>query len=161
MKKLLALSLIAATMVPSVAMARGNHPMAGCGLGYLLLSNKENDKVSQVLGATTNGTFGSQTFGISSGTSGCTEDGTVKFARAAEVYAEVNLDTLRREMAIGKGETVETFASLLGATEATRPAMIQLFQTQYASLFASASTNSADLMNALSSTLSQHPELLG
>src|SRR5882762_2292892 len=107
MKKLLALSL-ATVLVPTLALAAGNHPMAGCGLGYLLLSNKDNSKVTQVLGATTNGTFGTQTFGISSGTSGCTEDGAVKFAKATEVYADVNLDSLRREMAMGKGEYVET-----------------------------------------------------
>src|SRR5476649_58541 len=155
MKKLLALSLVAA-MMPSLALARGNHPMAGCGLGYLLLSNKDNEKVTQVLGATTNGTFGTQTFGISSGTSGCTEDGAVKMAKATEVYAEVNLDSLRREMAMGKGEVVETFASLLGATEATRPAMIKLFQSEYASLFPSVNTTSGDLMGMLSLTFAQH-----
>src|SRR5216684_3971141 len=99
MKKLLALSLVAA-MMPSLALARGNHPMAGCGLGYMLLSNKDNEKVTQVLGATTNGTSGSQTFGISSGTSGCTEDGTVKLARATEVFAEVNFGSLQKDMAM-------------------------------------------------------------
>lgn len=160
MKKLLAVSLVAA-MMPSLALAGGNHPMAGCGLGYLLLSNKDNTKVTQVLGGTTNGTFGSQTFGITSGTSGCTEDGAVKFARAAEVYAEVNLDSLRREMAIGKGEYVETFASLLGATDASKPAMLQLFQKEYASLFPSTSTTSGDLLSTLSAKIAQHPELLG
>jgi len=160
MKKLLAIS-VAAALMPTFALARGNHPLAGCGLGYMLLSNKDNEKVTQVLGATTNGTSGSQTFGISSGTSGCTEDGAVKFARAAEVYAEVNLDSLRHEMAIGKGEYVETFASLLGATDSTRPAMLQVFQSEYSSLFASSSSTSGDLMNALSSTMSRHPELLG
>src|SRR6202022_366645 len=102
MRRFLALGLVAG-LLPSLALAAGNHPMAGCGLGYLLLSNKDNTKVTQVLGATTNGTFGTQTFGISSGTSGCTEDGAVKVAKAAEVYAEVNLDSLRREMAMGKG----------------------------------------------------------
>jgi hypothetical protein len=160
MKKLVALSLVAA-LVPSLAFAAGNHPMAGCGLGYLLLSHEKNDQLSQILGATTNGTFGSQTFGITSGTSGCTQDGAVKLVKAAEVYADVNLDSLRREMAMGKGEVVETFASLLGANEATRPAMLQLFQTEYASLFPSATTSTSDMLNALSQTLAQHPELLG
>ena len=160
MRKLLALSLVA-TLMPSLALAGGSHPMSGCGLGYMLLSNKDNEKVTQVLGATTNGTSGSQTFGISSGTSGCTTDGAVKWAKAVEVYAEVNLDTLRHEMAMGKGEYVETFASLLGATDATRPAMLQLFQSEYASLFPSATTTSGELMNALGTTMAQHPELLG
>ncbi|HVO33607.1 MAG TPA: DUF3015 family protein, partial [Elusimicrobiota bacterium] len=119
MKKALALSL-AAALLPSFAMARGNHPMAGCGLGYLLVSNKDNDKVTQIIGATTNGTFGTQTFGISSGTSGCTEDGAVKVARAAEVFAEVNLDSLRRDMAAGQGEFVTAFASLLSEKPASQ-----------------------------------------
>src|SRR5687768_5086301 len=58
MKKLVTLGI--ALLIPSITLAAGNHPMGGCGLGYLLMSNKDNDKVTQVLGATTNGTFGSQ-----------------------------------------------------------------------------------------------------
>jgi hypothetical protein len=160
MRKLAVLT-IAALLAPSLAMAAGNHPMAGCGLGYLLLSNKDNTKVTQVLGGTTNGTFGSQTFGITSGTSGCTEDGAVKFARATEVFAEVNLASLRSEMAAGQGEYVTAFASLLGASETNRPAMVRFFQTQYQSLFPTAETNASDLLNVLSTKLASHPELLG
>jgi hypothetical protein len=160
MKKLVALSLVT-TLVPSLALASGNHPMAGCGLGYLLLSNKDNTQVTQILGATTNGTFGSQTFGISSGTSGCTQDGAVKLSKATEVYADVNLDSLRHEMAMGQGEFVNTFASMLGASEATRPALVKFFQSEYASLFPSAQTSFAEMLNTLSVKLAQHPELLG
>src|SRR6266852_3401183 len=148
MKKLLALSL-AVGLVPSLAMARGNHPMAGCGLGYLLLSNKDNDKVTQVLGATTNGTFGTQTFGISSGTSGCTQDGAVKVARATEVFVEVNLDSIRQDMAKGQGEYVNTLASLLGATEATQPQLVRFFHAEYPSLFPTAQTSSEELLKSL------------
>ncbi len=160
MKKVMALGL-AALMMPTFVMARGNHPMGGCGLGYLLLSNRDNDKITQVLGATTNGTFGSQTFGISSGTSGCTEDGAVKLARATEVYAEVNLDTLRQEIAKGDGEFVSTFASLLGASEVNRPALVRYMQSEYASLFPTAGTTSSEMLGVLSQKLADHPELLG
>jgi hypothetical protein len=160
MKKLVALSLVAA-LSPTLALAVGSHPMAGCGLGYMLMSNKDNSKVTQVLGATTNSTFGSQTFGITSGTSGCTEDGAVKWAKATEVYAEVNLESLRREMAIGQGEYVETFVSMLGAPEANRPAMLSFLKAEYASLFPSANTTSGEFMTTLSQKLAQHPELVG
>ncbi|HMX95743.1 MAG TPA: DUF3015 family protein, partial [Elusimicrobiota bacterium] len=78
MKKLLALGFVAA-MVPSLALAKGgNHPMGGCGLGYVLFGNNDNTPVMQILAATTNGTSANQTFGMTSGTSGCTEDGAVK-----------------------------------------------------------------------------------
>ena len=160
MKKITA--LCAALMLPSLAFAGiGNHPMGGCGLGYLLLSHQDNQKVTQVLGATTNGTFGSQTFGISSGTSGCTESGEVKLARETEVFAEVNLDSLRAEMAAGQGDYVNAFATLLGANDATRPQMVQFFHNEYKSLFPSASTTSDQMLNTLASKLAQHPELLG
>jgi len=160
MRKVIALGILA-SLLPTLAMARGNHPMAGCGLGYLLLSNKDNEKVTQVLGATTNGTFGTQTFGISSGTSGCTEDGAVKVARATEVFADVNLASLRQEMATGEGEYVNTFAVLLGANEATRPQMVRFFQSEYQNLFPTAGTSSEEMLKTLSEKLAAHPELLG
>src|SRR5689334_18165866 len=160
MRKVITIGVLA-SLLPTLAMARGNHPMAGCGLGYLLLSNKENDKVSQVLGSTTNGTFGSQTFGISSGTSGCTQDGAVKMARATEVFAEVNFEALRHEMAAGQGEYVNAFASLLGANETTRPELVRFFQQEYSALYPTASTDSAEMLERLSNKLASHPELLG
>ena len=48
----------------------------GCGLGKLAWSDYKTPKniAPQVMMATTNATFGSQTFGISFGTSGCTND---------------------------------------------------------------------------------------
>jgi len=159
MKKLLVLSFTT-LLVPTLVLARGNHPMAGCGLGYILLSNKDNDKVTQVLGATTNGT-GVQTFGISSGTSGCTQDGAVKVARATEVFVEVNLDSIRQDMAKGEGEYVNTLASLLGATEATQPQLVRFFHAEYPSLFPTAQTSSEELLKTLSEKLAAHPELLG
>jgi len=158
MKKVIALSLLAA-LVPTLASARGNHPMAGCGLGYLLLSNQDNSKIMQVVGATTNGTFGSQTFGISSGTSGCTEDGAVKLVKATEVYAEVNLDSLRREMASGQGEYVTTLAAMLGATNTTT--LVRYFQENYSAIFPSASTSSTEMLQNLSAKLAERPELIG
>jgi len=160
MKKLLAVAFSLAMALPVQVFAKGNHPMAGCGLGYILLSNKDNGKVTQVLGATTNATSGNQTFGITSGTSGCTEDGAVKLAKEAEVYAEVNLDSLRKEMAIGDGEFVRTFASLLGAKGTQVPTMLKMFHDEYASLFSSSDTSSAEMLKNLSSTLANHPGLV-
>jgi hypothetical protein len=160
MKKIVAFSLIAA-LVPSLALAHGNHPMAGCGLGYLLISNKDNEKTTQIIGATTNGTFSTQTFGISSGTSGCTEDGAVKVAKATEMYAEVNIQSLRQEMASGQGEYVSTFARMIGASEASQPQMVKFFQQNYSVLFPTAGTSSTDMLQTLAAKLSEHPELLG
>lgn len=145
----------------SIALADGNHPMAGCGLGYMLLGHDNNSTAGQVIGATTNGTFGNQTFGITSGTSGCTQDGAVKMVKATEVFAEVNFDSLQREMAIGRGEYVETFASLLGATDATRSEWLRFFQREYTALFPTFETRPEEMLHALRLAVPSHPELAG
>jgi hypothetical protein len=159
MKKLTALCL-AVGMLPSVVLAAGNHPMAGCGLAYMLFAKDDNSRTVQILAGTTNGSFGAQTFGITSGTSGCTESGRLAKSREAEVYAEVNLKNLQREMAAGGGEYLNAFAALLGVSESNRPALFKLCQEKYADLFPAAGTTSVDMLGRLQGEISARPELL-
>lgn len=155
MKKVLAVLAVAVVALPGITLAKGgNHPMAGCGLGYVLFGNQDNDKIKQIFAATTNATSGNQTFGMTTGTSGCTEDGAVKMVKEAEVFAEVNLDSLRREMALGQGEYVTAFASLLGAKGDQIPALVSLFQKEYSRLFPTANTTSGEMLSSLSTILS-------
>ncbi|EOQ96337.1 PF11220 family protein [Leptospira wolbachii serovar Codice str. CDC] len=86
--------------------------MAGCGLGSMVTVWK-ND-IGQVLAATTNVSFSSQTFGITSGTSNCTTDGIVRADRAQEVFITYNEEPLELETARGTGERIRAIASLLG-----------------------------------------------
>ena len=88
--------LLAAAVVfgANFAQAQGD---AGCGLGSMII--QENTKVMQILAATTNGTFGSQTFGITFGTSGCSASGIVKNDKQIQYFVEVNQEELMREMA--------------------------------------------------------------
>jgi hypothetical protein len=57
----------------------------------------------QVMMATTNGTFGSQTFGISSGTSGCTNDGVIMKNKHINMTSRA-FESLAQEMAQGRGK---------------------------------------------------------
>jgi hypothetical protein len=160
MKKLAVVGVVLG-LVPALGLAVGNHPMAGCGLGYLLLSNKDNTKVTQVLGGTTNGTFGSQTFGISSGTSGCTEDGAVKFAKETETFVAVNYAQLQRDIAAGQGEYATAFATLLGAPEFQRPVLVSFLHANYEALFPQGNADAGVTLQALTAKLAEHPEVLG
>jgi hypothetical protein len=158
MKKISIVLTAAMATMPVFSASSGNHPMAGCGLGYLLLSNKDNDKFTQIVGATTNGTFGTQTFGISSGTSGCTQDGAVKLAKETEVFAEVNLKSLRRDLAEGRGEFADAFASLIGVPEFHRADLISFLHANYADIFPRPDTDADAMLRAVAVKLSQHHE---
>lgn len=153
--------IIVALIVAAPVAARatgGVHPMGGCGLGYLLFSEKQ-DKGSQILAATTNGTFYSQTFGISSGTSGCTEDGAVKLVRRLEAFTEANFANLRRDISAGRGEYLDSFASLLGVKESDRPELIRFLHAEYASLFPAPTTTPDQMLSTLMLKLSRRPDL--
>jgi hypothetical protein len=115
----------------STAFAAG-YGSAGCGLGSLAF--QKND-MTQVLAATTNGTFGSQTFGITFGTSNCNAEGMVKLSMARESFIEANYKDLSRDAAAGKGEYVNSLAVLYGYTPQTAWQFSQLLQKNYTTIF--------------------------
>jgi uncharacterized circularly permuted ATP-grasp superfamily protein len=82
--------------------------MAGCGLGSILFGAKPG-KI-QIISSTTNGLYGNQTFGITSGTSNCDIP---KMGQQAAVFIEVNKEVVRKEAAIGNGESVAAISMLL------------------------------------------------
>jgi len=63
---------------------------------------------------TTNGIFGSQTFGISTGSSGCTNDGKVWAEQTTELFVAATFGNLAEDMARGYGEHLTALATLLG-----------------------------------------------
>ncbi len=143
--KRLALLVFAAVALsaPQFAQAAGD---AGCGLGHLAWQGK-NGKLAQILAVTTNGTFGSQTFGITTGTSGCTASGLVRVDREQEYFANVNRDVLSVEMARGEGENLAALAALMGCSDVREFATFT--QSHYERLFPTTSTSGAEMLRSL------------
>jgi hypothetical protein len=115
--------------------ARNN---VGCGLGTMLWQgNADNSSLFQAFQATTNGTFGSQTFGLTTGTSECDQPSTfVKNDRLNE-FVVANMDNLAKDIAMGRGETLEAFAELLQIPTEKRAEFNQKMQTNFAKIFTS------------------------
>jgi hypothetical protein len=134
----------------------------GCGLGKLIWSDAGNQKsiAPQVLQSTTNGTFGSQTFGISTGTSGCTNDGTVMGEYKVNFFAAANYDNIAQEMARGGGEHLASLAELMGVPEENRADFFAMAQGQYARLIASGEPTPVAMIEILESGMAAHPKLV-
>lgn len=138
MKRILgifALTLIFATtsFAADMGVARNN---TGCGLGTVLFQGSANDSsLLQAFQATTNGTSGNQTFGISSGTSECKQP--EKFAQNERLneFVYANLDTLAKDIAQGRGESVQTLAELMQVPPEKREAFYRNLQTHFAEIF--------------------------
>lgn len=142
--------------LPMSVFAAGYGP-AGCGLGSMVIGSKPG--MEQVFAATTNGTSGSQTFGITSGTSNCGDHGLVNLSKEREVFAQENYTSLIKEMAQGKGENLSTLASLYQCPATTHREFSTLVQEKFDVLVANDQTTSAELLSKLDNQLMQHPNL--
>lgn len=140
--------LLASLFVGSFAFAAGD---AGCGLGSIIIT--KNSKVMQILAATTNGTSGSQTFGITFGTSNCSAKNLVKNDKQIQYFVEVNQAELTREMAQGHGEKISTLAALNGcSTDSEISAFNTKAQSSFKSIVPAAQTSAVDFVNNLKSS---------
>jgi len=140
MKKIL-LSMVAVAALTTASFATVNS-QTGCGLGSQIIHD-DSSALMLALQATTNGTSGNQTFGVTSGTSGCKKAQFVLNERAAAFVAS-NMDQLSREIAIGHGESVETLAELLNIEN--KAAFAVALQANYKAIY---TTEKADMANVL------------
>ncbi|MCM2265814.1 MAG: DUF3015 domain-containing protein [Desulfuromonadales bacterium] len=134
MKKLLIVMLLLAVAAPALAGQGASN--TGCGLGTVLWGNESDGSViSQSLQATTNGTFGNQTFGITSGTLGCDQPANLVKNDRLLAFTADNLDLLARDIASGQGETLATVAELLDVPSADQPAFNTALQANFDKIF--------------------------
>ena len=160
-KKWLRLGAILLPLTATAAWADHPDTGPGCGLGKLAWSDYSRQKsiAPQVMMATTNDTFWSQTFGISSGTSGCTNDGTIMAEHKVSVFAAANYDSLSQEMARGGGEHLASLAELMGVPEQSRPEFYAMAQTRYAGLVESGDATPTAMIRTLQAGMEAHPIL--
>ncbi len=143
-------------------MALGNPPNngPGCGLGKLAWgdSTQKESIGGQVMMATTNG-IGMQTFAISSGTSGCTNDGQIFASEKVNVFAAVNFENFSQEMAQGQGEHLTSLATLMGIPVAQQPAFFAMTQEKYTTLVQAGETSPKAVVKAIHDAMDNHPVL--
>jgi hypothetical protein len=153
MRKILIAVVISA--VPAFAFAQANQ-IGTCGWGNKLFDG-QSGMGPQILALTTNGTS-PNTFSITTGTSGCTQDGVVKSAWKTAMFIDGNKDRLARDMSIGNGETLDSLAHLIGVREEDRAAFGLAVQANVSVIFPSGSTTS-DSIVALKQVLNSDREL--
>ena len=132
----------------------------GCGLGKLLWSSSKHPKniAPQVMMWFTNGT-GLASFAISTGTSGCTNDGVIMAEHQVNVFATINFENLSQEMAQGRGEHLASLATLMGVPVEHQIEFFALTQAQYESLIQSGETTPIAMLNTLHEAMAGHPVL--
>ena len=137
----------------AAATNKGPYGMAGCGLCSIIFGAEEG--FLQVFAATTNGTFASQTFGITSGTSNCVARGVVRQSAEQEVFFETNYANIKSDMVSGNGEYLAAVGSLFGCSDEVRVELGTFSQTNYEAIVPNASTTSTQALYSYKLALSQ------
>ncbi|MBK3332356.1 DUF3015 domain-containing protein [Persephonella atlantica] len=147
MKKVLAGILGAAVIaLPSFAVNKEN---VGCGLGYMLFKDAPDSTLFEILAVTTNGTFGNQTFGITTGTLECKQpEKVVKNDRLFKFVTE-NMDQLAADIASGNGEALDTVAELMNIPVDKRDAFYRKLQANFDKIYSSETVQSADVIDRI------------
>jgi len=135
MKKtiVVALAIVLAVASLSYAVPKSN---VGCGFGTLLFQGNDG-LASQVCAATTNGSLGSQTFGISSGTLECSKPARF-WAKQVDTFVAENMDNLATDIAAGTGETLDSLSDIMDVPSEKRASLYTSLQSQFDTIFPSA-----------------------
>ena len=146
MKKLL-VGMVVLAVVVCLGSGAGavDQKNTGCGLGTMAFEG-QNGLVSQTFAVTTNGTFGNQTFGITSGTSNCEQYKTFTMNEKVNTFVADNMDGLAKDIAKGEGEYLDTMAGLMAVDQAQRPQFYALLQKHFSRIYTSPAVTNVEVV---------------
>lgn len=157
MKKIIAVMSLAVAL-PTAAFAAGQDNVGGCGVGSMIFKG-QSGVFPQVLAITTNGSFGNQTFGISTGTLGCSADGAVRSNMKTALFIESNKQQLARDMSVGGGETLASLSHLIGIEAKDQVAFNRVTKDNMARIFTTDTVATEQVVAALREVLASDAQL--
>lgn len=125
---------------------------AGCGIGSLVF-NDQPGKI-QILAATLNDLISPQTSAITSGTSGCYEDGG---REEASLFITINRASLAKDISRGNGETLDNLSHLLKCEDSEK--LGSALRQSYDSIFPSSDVSASDVNKSIDQTILNNREL--
>lgn len=158
MKKLI-ITGIAAMVIGTLAMPGTSQavPQAqentGCGLGAMLIGANGNDYLLGQMAMTTLNGIGSQSIGITIGTSNCKQPSKIVQNERLNNFVAENMDSLAQDIASGKGESLDTVAELMAIPAEKKAYTFAVLQTNFAKIYTSEKVQSADVIDNIAVVL--------
>jgi Protein of unknown function (DUF3015) len=143
MKKMLIVTALLGVSASALAEAPGG---PSCGWGNMLMEGN-NGLGSHLVASITNGSTGNATFGMTSGTNGCSTNGTLTYSGTSLVSAI--MDEFGEDVARGDGEALTAVAVALGIAEQDRPQFKALMHENFSTLFPSQDVTAEQVTNSI------------
>lgn len=117
-----------------------------CGWGNMLFQG-ESGMVYHFLASTTNGSSGNGSFGMTTGTNGCSVNGKLTYGGKAMITAM--MDEFSSDVAVGKGDTLTAVAVAYGVEQQDRAAFAEVAHANFAALFPSENVTADEVVTNL------------
>jgi len=156
MKKLLIAFALFLTSTASFAAAPGG---PNCGWGNMVFEG--NSGLGSHLGASlTNGTSGNATFGMTSGTNGCSTSDRLTYSGTSLAAAPGFLETVAHDMAKGEGEALNALALAYGIKDQSDNAVFaKAMQQNFESVFNQENISSQAFLHNVELVMQNNAEL--
>jgi hypothetical protein len=154
MKRIIAgLALLTASQVAMAGAAGGD---AGCGWGNALFKGNSGT-ANHVLAGITNAIFGNNTFGMTTGTNGCSTSGTLGYGGKNAVSAI--MDEFSEDVARGEGDALNTVAVLYGVEPEDRDTFALVMHENFAVIFPSEDVTANEMIASIEEVMKADPTL--
>ena len=143
MKKILGCIVLAAASTSAFADAAGGND---CGWGQMLFEG-QSGAVPHVVASTTNGSSGNNTFGMTSGTNGCSTTGKLTYGGKSMIAAVMT--EFSEDVAAGNGEAMNAVAVLMGIEQSDRQTFAEVAHSNFKVIFPSEKTTAEEALASL------------
>lgn len=127
-----------------------------CGWGNMLFEGQAG-MAPHFLAITTNGTSGNATFGMTSGTNGCSVDGQLTYGGKSllgSIMGEFSEDVAR-----GEGEALNAVAVMYGIEQEDRASFATAMHTNFQTLFPSENVTADEVMASMNEIMKANAQL--
>ena len=147
MKKTLVISmaLVALVSFSTVSFAQTTRSNLGCGLGTQVIPNQKS-LLMHIVAGWLNALCCNQTFGITTGTSGCTQFQGLVFNDKVDSFIASNMDNLATDIAKGNGEYLDTLATLMEVKQEQRTDFNATLQNNFSKIYTSGNVSSEEVV---------------
>lgn len=119
-----------------------------CGWGNMLFKG-QSGLPQHMFALTTNGTSGNATFGMTSGTNGCSVNGKLTYGGQSLISMSAVFEEFTADAARGDGEALNAVALSLGIEKQDRSAFAEFVHSNFATLYPTADVTPLDVHSKL------------
>ncbi len=129
-----------------------------CGWGNMLFEGQSGTP-SHIVATTTNGTSGNNTFGMTSGTNGCSTDGKLTYGGDAMINTSAIMDEFSEDVARGYGDALNAVAVMIGVEQQDRDTFARVMHENFTTIFPSEDVTAEHALASVNTVMKNDPRL--